>query len=293
MVYMYSLLKKIWRVPARVASLARSIVQLWRRGGVVNASICVLDVNGLLVGKRVLITGGSLGIGFAIANTFIRSGASVLVTGRNESDLKAASDRISSSNFHWMNWDITDFASTEEKLGQAEIILGGCIDILVNNAGILINESFPCVSEDGWDRVYAVNSKGLFFMTQSMSKRWLENPSSDVIRKIINISSTSGFTPGAYPYRMTKWDVVGMTQGLALNLAPHNIIVNGIAPGRTAGRMLGIDSDNIFDPEIPAGRAALPEEIAELALFLASDSSNYIMGQTIICDGGMTLMPKI
>ncbi|WP_459662488.1 SDR family NAD(P)-dependent oxidoreductase [Novosphingobium sp. 11B] len=258
----------------------------------VKTTIRTLDHNAILAGKRILVTGGSLGIGFAIARRYIASGASVVITGRNEVDLRKAIDSVGSDRLHWLRWDVADVTASDKNLSEVETILGGPIDILVNNAGILIGESFPNVSESGWDRVYAVNSKGLFFLTQSVAKRWLRTPINDRVRKIINISSTSGFTPGAYPYRMTKWDVVGMTKGLALNLAPHNIVVNGLAPGRTAGRMLGIGNDNVFDAEIPVGRAGLPEEIAELALFLASDTSNYITGQTIICDGGMTLIQK-
>lgn len=268
------------------------IMQLWRRGGIVKTSIRIIEPNDILSGKRIIVTGGSLGIGFAIAKRFIDSGASVLITGRNEVDLIKACAQISSGKLHWMRWDAADVSVADKNIIEAENILGGSIDILVNNAGILIGESFPDVSEAGWDKVYSVNSKGLFFITQSITRRWLGVKESAGVRKIINISSTSGFTPGAYPYRMTKWDVVGMTKGLALNLAPHNIIVNGIAPGRTAGRMLRIDQDNVCDPDIPVGRSALPEEIAELALFLAGDTSNYIVGQTIICDGGMTLSQK-
>lgn len=285
------------RETRKLGYFLRGSAEFWRKGGIVTASVHVTENNAVLAGKRILVTGGSLGIGFAIAKRYVDSGASVVITGRNEDDLRKACERIGSDRCHPLRWDVSDVACADGKLAEVEQILGGAIDILVNNAGILIDEAFPNVSEDGWDKVYAVNSKGLFFLTQSLARRWLKAPElkapgRDGVRKIINISSTSGFTPGAYPYRMTKWDVVGMTKGLALNLAPHNVIVNGIAPGRTAGRMLGIGDNNIYDPEIPARRAALPEEIAELALFLAGDTSNYITGQTIVCDGGMTLIQK-
>lgn len=283
---------RISRELAKVGFFFHGIVQLWQKGGIVHTTVRVIDHNDILAGKRILVTGGSLGIGFAIARRYINSGASVAITGRNEADLKKAADSIASDRLGWLRWDVSDIASADDNLTHAEKLLGGPIDILVNNAGILIGEAFPEVSEAGWDKVYAVNSKGLFFVTQAISRRWLASPRGETVRKIINISSTSGFTPGAYPYRMTKWDVVGMTKGLALNLAPHNIIVNGLAPGRTAGRMLGIDDSNVYDRGIPAGRAGLPEEVAELALFLAGDTSNYITGQTIICDGGMTLMQE-
>ena len=89
---------------------------------------------------------------------------------------------------------------------------------------------------------------------------------------------------------MTKWDVVGFTQSLGLSLSPHGIIVNGIAPGRTATDMLGIDPQgDLHDSRQPLRRFGLPAEVAELAVFLLSDAANYIVGQTIICDGGYTL----
>jgi 3-oxoacyl-[acyl-carrier protein] reductase len=108
--------------------------------------------------------------------------------------------------------------------------------------------------------------------------------------KVINISSTGGFLGASYPYRMTKWDLVGFTAGIAEILAPYGILVNGIAPGRTATKMLDKQStDNLYDSYQPLKRFALPLEIAELAIFLLSDASNYIIGQTIIVDGGYTL----
>lgn len=275
------------RLLRKIMAYVRAIQQYKRKGGITYAKITTIDHQALLAGKTVLVTGGSQGIGLAIAKRFVASGARVLITGRTEADLQAACTTIASDRISWLAWDIADIASVEAKLDAAQAQLGGRIDILVNNAGVLLLDPFLAVSEATWDKSYAINSKGLFFLTQSLCKRWVT--SSGSIRKVINISSTSGFLPGAYPYRMTKWDVVGMTQGFAQTLAPHNIIVNGIAPGRTAGRMLGIDTGNIHDNKVPLGRAALPEEIAELALFLAGDTSNYITGQTIVCDGGMTL----
>lgn len=271
----------------KILAYARAIQQYRRKGGITHATITTVDHPALLAGKAVLVTGGSQGIGLAIARRFVASGARVLITGRTETDLQAACAAIASDRIHHLVWDIADIASLESQLDAAHALLGGRIDILVNNAGVLLLDPFLAVSEANWDRSYAINTKGLFFLTQGLCRRWVAN--SGPIRKVITISSTSGFLPGAYPYRMTKWDVVGMTQGFAQTLAPHNIVVNGIAPGRTAGRMLGIDAGNIHDSKVPLGRAALPEEIAELALFLAGDTSNYITGQTIICDGGMTL----
>jgi 3-oxoacyl-[acyl-carrier protein] reductase len=110
-------------------------------------------------------------------------------------------------------------------------------------------------------------------------------------KKIINVSSQGGFVGATYPYRMTKWDVAGFTQGLGLKQAPFGIIVNGVAPGILDTKMQPEfnNTENKFSKHNPLNRAALPIEIAELILFLISDSCNYIVGQTILCDGGYSL----
>ena len=166
-------------------------------------------------------------------------------------------------------------------------MLGSELDVLVNNAGILLPQSFLDTSQDVWDKTYAVNSKAPFFLTQAVTDNWIRSSRKG---KVINISSTGGFLGAPYPYRMTKWDIVGFTAGIAEILAPHGILVNGIAPGRTATKMLDREyPDNLYDNFQPLKRMALPLEIAELAVFLLSDAANYIVGPTIILDGGYTL----
>ena len=110
--------------------------------------------------------------------------------------------------------------------------------------------------------------------------------------KILNVSSQGGFVGATYPYRLAKWDIRGLTEGLGKSLIKKGIIVNGIAPGvvKTAMQSFSIEQgDNLYTNQNPLGRVILPEEIAELALFLISDASNAIVGQTIVCDGGYTL----
>ena len=281
-------LQRLLRLPLHVVSLLRVLNRIRLQGGIVRATIATVEASDLLRGKRVLVTGGSSGIGLAIARKFVNCGATVVITGRDGAALQKAVEEVGTGALHALRWDVSDISVIDENLTQARDMLGGELDVLVNNAGVHLSDPFLEVSEGNWDKTHAVNSKGVFFLTQSVCRAW--STQERKIRKVLMVSSTSGFLPGAYPYRMSKWDLVGMTQGLAVKLADHGIIVNGIAPGRTAGRMLGIGEDgNIADPGIPLGRVALPEELAELAAFLAGDGSNYITGQTIICDGGMTL----
>lgn len=283
-----NILQSFVRLPLHIASLLRVLNRIRLQGGIVRATIATVEARDLLRGKRVLITGGSSGIGLAIARKFVNCGATVVITGRDEAALHKAVAEVGAGGLHALRWDVSDISVIDENLTRARDMLGGEMDILVNNAGVLLSDPFLEVSEGNWDKTHAVNSKGVFFLTQNVCRAWRTQERK--IRKVLMVSSTSGFLPGAYPYRMSKWDLVGMTQGLAFKLADHGIIVNGIAPGRTAGRMLGIGKEgNLADPGIPLGRVALPEELAELAAFLAGDGSNYITGQTIICDGGMTL----
>ena len=133
-----------------------------------------------------------------------------------------------------------------------------------------------------------MNSKGLFFLCQSAAGGWIKKRKKG---KIINIASNRGVL-GAMsgPYGMSKWGVIGLTRGLGRILYPHGIIVNGIAPGMVASGINGVDvNDNAFRNYPLANRVGLPEEIAEVACFLASDAANHIVGQTIVCDGGNSL----
>ena len=266
---------------------AKAVRQCWRAGGITQVRIAQIQYGGLLQGKRILVTGGSAGIGLAIARKCLAEGATVVITGRSEERLQAAARGLNSEHLKTLAWDVGDISLTSNKLEECRGLLGGEVDILVNNAGVLLAQSFFTATEDVWDKTYAVNSKGLFFLTQGLSERWMQTNRKG---KIIIISSAGGFLGATIPYRMTKWDVAGLTSGLGEALAPFGIIVNGIAPGRIATEMIERNNrDNIYDGLQPVKRLGLPEEVAELAVFLMSDAANYIVGQTILCDGGYTL----
>lgn len=288
---MKRLAQKLVRLTKRIPLLVRSLKMAYRHGGYSTVQIADLHCGEILKGKNILITGGSRGIGLSIAQKCVQEGANTVITGRSRDTLNKAVAEINNPLLKTIIWDVSRISETEEGLANAENALGGDIDILVNNAGVANGIPFPNVTEDIWDEMYATNSKGLFFLTQTLCRKWMAQKN-DRIKKVINISSQGGFVGATYPYRMTKWDVVGFTQGLGIQLAPHGIIANGIAPGIIATDMQPRflqQEENVYCSLNPLKRVALPIEIASLAIFLMSDAANFIVGQTILCDGGFSL----
>ena len=262
----------------------------FRDGGYATVNISCPDSGLVLAGKSILITGGSSGIGLAMAKKCVRCGANVIITGRNQDKLDKAIAEIGPAHCHGIIWDISSVADIDRKL-DACFSIAGDISVLVNNAGIPPSKFWGNVDEEEWERVYSINLKGLYFLSQAIVKRWGDHLGPDY-RKIINISSQGGYVGATYPYRMVKWDIRGLTEGLGKALIKKGIIVNGIAPGvvKTAMQYFSLQQgENLYTNQNPISRVILPEEIAELALFLISDASNAIVGQTIVCDGGYTL----
>ena len=260
-------------------------------GGITTVNLFYPMYGEILKGKNVLITGGGSGIGLAIAKKCAACGAHILITGRNIKKLELAVKEIGKEHCSSIIWDISSVENIEHKLDECRTILGGDISVLVNNAGIPPTKFWGNVDEDEWNNIYSINLKGMFFLSQAIVKRWKQNPQSNY-RKILNISSQGGFVGAIYPYRMAKWDIRGLTEGLGKTLIKDNIIVNGIAPGVVKTSMQNFSlqqGDNLYTNQNPIERVILPEEIAELAIYLISDVSNAIVGQTIVCDGGYTL----
>ena len=275
----------------RIRYTLRLFRNLHRHGGVKYVRISYPQVGELLKDKGVLITGGGSGIGLAIAKRFVSCGAKIIITGRNEAKLKKALDDLASANVKYIVWDIRDIAVLSDRLNECIQLLGQDIDILVNNAGVQPLKFWGQVDETEWYRIYDTNLKGAFFLTQELTKRWTRTRF-DGYKKVLNISSQGGFVGATYPYRMAKWDIRGFTEGLAKELISKDIIVNAIAPGvvKTDMQRFSLQQgDNLYTNQNPVHRVCLPEEIAELALFLCSDTGNFIVGQTIVCDGGYTL----
>ncbi|MFD0750804.1 SDR family NAD(P)-dependent oxidoreductase [Mucilaginibacter calamicampi] len=282
---------KILSIVTSVSLMLKAFKKIYRHGGYTIVNISSIQYGQVLKGRKIVVTGGGAGIGFNIAKRCLEEGASVVITGRSENKLREACKQLNSGLLQPLVWDISEVSEIHKGLEKATFLLGGDIDILINNAGVLDTTPFPYITEQIWDKIYATNSKGLFFLTQTLCEKWMICRNNS-LKKIINISSQGGFVGATYPYRMTKWDVAGLTQGLGIKLAQHGIIVNGIAPGIIATDMQpGFlhQKENVFITENPLQRIGLPEEIAELAIFLMSDSANFIVGQTIVCDGGYSI----
>ncbi len=243
----------------------------------------------VLQGKRILIVGASRGIGEAIAGAFVREGAEIVITGRNEETLSAVCARINAEReaARFFAWDVSDVKKAPESVLKAANLLGG-LDVVVNNAGVIGKERFLTVTEEGWDQIFDINVKGAFFCMQAAADYFLQKETdSDIKGKIIVVSSETGHQPCAHPYGISKWSVMGMCQGFAKVLFRRGVVVQNIAPGPVTTQMMGWSEGKSEEFPSAFGRMAHPEEIADLAVFLASDKSNRIAGQPIYINGGL------
>lgn len=254
-------------------------------GKVTNLTISQIQYGNILSGRCALVTGGGSGIGLAVAKKFASCGAKVVITGRNEAKLNDAVAAIGSSNVYALQWDIADMSQLKSKLDKAVSLLGG-LDVLVNNAAFLEHIQ---KDEAFYDKTMNTNLKAPYYLCQEAVSYFLQhNPAS--CSKIINITSINAFQGSEHPYYLSKWGLTAYTKGLARKYADKNIIVNAIAPGICASSINYKDvEENAYYDGNRNKRIVVPEEIAEIALFLCSDAANGIIGQTIICDGGKLL----
>lgn len=251
------------------------------------------DIPGaLLAGKVALVTGGSRGIGKAIAMALAKQGAIVLVNynGSRERAMEVV-DQITKEGgrAEILGCDVSDFTACA---GMVEEIIEryGRVDILVNNAGITKDNLILRMTEEEYDRVLNTNLKGAFNMIRHLSRYFLKQRSG----KIINISSVSGVigNAGQSNYSASKAGLIGLTKSVARELAGKGVCVNAIAPGYIATDMtdsLPEKAREGLKQMIPMGRIGAPEDVAQLAVFLAGSGSDYITGQVICVDGGMAM----
>ena len=259
------------------------------RVGVKYDSVSFNLPSGRFTGKRVLVTGGTTGIGYEIAKEFLQEGATVLITARREERLKNAKERLNSANLYTMVWDVAQVDASTAKLKEVVRILGD-IDIFVNNAGIYKYDTWDSCPEQIFDEVCDINAKGLFFICQA-EKAYLTDAERKA--KIINICSRNSIDSGFDPYTVSKWEAACITKTMANELIRKEVVVNGIAPGNVATNIHGDRvhdvTANAYMPSHLTERYVLVEEIASVALFLASERANHIVGQIIPVDGGWTL----
>ena len=256
---------------------------MFRPTTIVRAQVYNTQIGERLRDKRIVIIGGSGGIGKVMAKRFRDEGAKVLITGRNQEKLNQVASDLGCES---LVLDVTHVDTFDEFLHQALAKLGG-IDCLVNNAGISLHETFQGVTPEGFDQQIATNFKGPFFLSQKVLA-YMEQQG--IQGHVLFVSSETGETADIRPYGLTKAAVNILVQGLAYLYAKKGIRVNAIAPGITASEMTGFNADdNLYYPRNPNGRVYLPEEMAEVAAFLLSDVSNCISGQIITCNNGKTI----
>ncbi len=261
------------------------MVNYFRKKRVVSIP-AVVGNDTMLEGKTVFITGGSGGIGMAMARKMLSVGANVILSGTKEEKLKKCVNELGypPERLQYLVLNLSDVGSFQAKCEEAAKLFPRPINVLINSAGVIGKHSFLETTEKEFDDVFNVNVKGTFFISQAFAKYFIEN---HVKGKILNVSSSSALRPAWGPYQMSKWAIRGFTVGLADKLLPHDIVVNAIAPGPTATSMLGKqDREDLSLPSSPIGRYTTPEEIAELAAVLVSDLGNIVIGDTLYATGG-------
>lgn len=247
----------------------------------------------LLKGKKAIVTGGTAGIGRAIALKLAEHGADVAVIGTSDVRGKEVVDEIklkkTGSNCAFFKVDVGNHEASKEAVKEILTIFGQ-VDILVNNAGITRDQLLMKMSEEDWDKVLEVNLKSCYNFCYALVRPMMKARQG----KIINISSVVGLTgnAGQVNYAASKAAIIGFTKALAKELAPRQISVNCVAPGFIETSMtdaLTEDQKKATLAAIPFGKMGQPDDIANAVLFIASPLADYITGQVFVVDGGMVM----
>jgi len=249
-----------------------------------------------LENKVVVITGAGSGIGEACATLFSKNGSTVIIADIDLKKAQTVATKLAEQKGKTLalKMDVTDFNEVESVL-QKVVDSYGQIDIMVNNAGIMNQLRAPTAEHtfDDWDSVIAINQTGVFYCLKASLKHMMHQGHG----RIVNIASLAGLKASGHnlAYSASKFAVVGMTKSSAMEYAPYNIRINAVCPSYTQTPMLDavVENQPGIDKKllrfIPMGRFAEADEIAEAVIWLASDQSKFITGQTITIDGGLSL----
>jgi NAD(P)-dependent dehydrogenase (short-subunit alcohol dehydrogenase family) len=235
--------------------------------------------------KRVLITGGAGGIGFATAKRFLEEGSKVAILDRDEAACQRAQQELASLSGTILA-DVSDDMSVARAFDELDVLFGG-LDVLINNAGISIRNPFMDITAEQWRSVIGVNLNGVFYVAQQAARRMLAGNGG----VILNMGSTNGLTGYHYyaDYNATKAGVIELTRSMALELGPR-IRVNAICPGFIMTPMqeaeYTLEMRQTFENKVPLHKLGKPEDVAALFVFLASDEAVFITGQYFVIDGG-------
>lgn len=243
--------------------------------------------------KVAIVTGGSRGIGWAIAQALVREGARVVIASKDPARGEAAAEALRSAGGEavFIRTDVTQQDQVERMVATVWERFGR-IDVLINNAGLSERAPFTEESPDLWDRMYRVNVMGVVFPSQAVVRRMQQQGWGS----IVHVASKAGVVgePGHAAYSAAKGAVISMTRCMAIELAPDNIRVNVVCPGPVVTDMLNTtvpaEVQARLAAETPLGRLGQPEDIAGAVLLLASDESAMITGQTVSVDGGLSVL---
>ena len=245
-----------------------------------------------LDGRLALVTGSSGGIGLALARGLAQAGASVVLNGRNLDKLAQAAALLASEGLrvHARAFDVTEHEAVEASIGSIEAELGA-IEVLINNAGMTRRAAFHELSASDWDDVMRTNVDSIYHVGQAVAKRMLPRKRGRIIN-ICSVMSELG-RPGTVVYTASKGAVKMLTKGMAIDLGPHGINVNGIGPGYFKTELTEkLVADESFSQWLinrtPSRRWGDVEDLAGAAVFLASDASRFVNGHILYVDGGVT-----
>ncbi|MBQ8480003.1 MAG: 3-oxoacyl-[Akkermansia sp.] len=245
-----------------------------------------------LAGRTAIVTGAGRGIGNAVARRFAEEGAKVVLISRNPASCGAAADAINAefpNSCKAFPCDVADAAAVEACV-KAILAEYPTVDILVNNAGITRDTLLMRMKEGDWDAVMDTNLKSVFLFVKALQRTLMKSPAG----RIINMASVVGLTGnlGQANYAASKAGVIGFTKSMAQELASRKVTCNAIAPGFIATDMTDAIPEAAKEAilsRIPMKDLGKPEDIANCALFLASDEARYMTGQVLVCDGGMVM----